>query len=213
LKNPLNHHTKYRLGLFALTLLGIAAATAAGPAEKSLGVNVRVVYLHGVWVWTALAGFLAAGATGLIGLLARREGLQRWSRALGRTGLIFWITYLPVSVWAMQTNWNGLYLSEPRWRLALIFAITGILLQTGLALLEDPAWASAGNLGFLIALIAGLRATQNVMHPPSPILDSESRLIQIFFFVLLAFVLFAGWQVAGWLHRLEVRSRSSIAPR
>lgn len=196
---------RYRLGLFALTLAVIAAATASGPAEKSLGDNVRVVYLHGVWVWTALAGFLAAGLIGLAGLISGREDFHRWSRALGRTGLLFWITYLPISIWAMQTNWNGLYLSEPRWRLALVFAVTGLLLQAGVSLLEAPPWASAGNLGFVIALMAGLRASQNVMHPPSPILDSESGSIQLFFFLLLALVLFAGGQIASWLHRLETR--------
>jgi hypothetical protein len=92
---------------------------------------VRVVYLHGVWVWAALAGFLAAAVVGLAGLVSRRWKLHLWSRALGRSGLFFWITYLPISLWAMQANWNGLYLAEPRWRIGLIFAIGGLLMQIG----------------------------------------------------------------------------------
>src|SRR5690606_9937862 len=109
--------------LFLLVLaVAIAAFTALSPAERTLGLNVRVVYLHGAWVWAALAAFLAAAGAGLAGFIRDRASengsltLHRWSRALGRTGLLFWITYLPLSMWAMQTNWNGLFLAEPRWR-------------------------------------------------------------------------------------------------
>lgn len=189
--------------LFLLFLAGVAALTAFGPAEKSLGTNVRVVYLHGAWVWAALAAFLAAAAAGLAGLLLRREALHRWSLALGRTGLFFWITYLPISLWAMQTNWNGLFLAEPRWRLAMVFALGGLALQTGLALLENPALASAGNLIYATLLMTALANTGQVMHPPSPILDSNARSIQVFFFGLVGLVLLAAWQVARWWRSLD----------
>src|SRR3990170_6797747 len=131
---------------FLIFMLLISGFTALGPAERTLGVNVRVVYLHGAWVWTALACFVAAAGTGLAGLLSRRPALHYWSRALGRVGLFFWITYLPISLWAMQTNWNGLFLAEPRWRLGLIFGVAGLLLQVGLSLVENPAWASVFNI-------------------------------------------------------------------
>jgi hypothetical protein len=202
---------------FALTLAAIAGLTAIGPAEKSLGDNVRVVYLHGVWVWASLAGFLAAGAAGLAGLLTRRQKLHRWSLALGRTGLLFWITYLPISIWAMQTNWNGLFLAEPRFRLAVIFSVTGLLLQVGVTLLEDPAWASSGNLLFVAALFFALRTTENVMHPPAPILNSDAPLIQGFFAAMLVLTLLAAWQVARWIYLLDEtyqqrNSKLSISP-
>jgi hypothetical protein len=188
---------------FGLLLAAAAGFTLLGPAEKSLGTNVRVVYLHGAWVWAALACFLAAAVLGAIGLILRRESLHRWSRALGRTGLFFWITYLPISMWAMQTNWNGLFLAEPRWRLAIIFALGGLLLQIGVALLEDPAWASAANILYFLTLILALTNTQNVMHPPAPILNSEAWRIQLFFAGLLLLTLLAAAQFARWLFQLE----------
>jgi hypothetical protein len=187
-----------------ISLAGIALLTAFGPAEKTLGTNVRVVYLHGVWVWAALVGFLLAGLVGLAGLLTRRDSLHRWSRALGRTGLLFWITYIPISMWAMQTNWNGLFLAEPRFKLAVIFAIGGLLLQAGLVLMEAPIWASLGNLLYLVALLVALRTTQNVMHPPAPILNSDAWRIQVFFGLLFLLTLFAAWHVARWWHRREL---------
>ena len=186
-----------------LIIVAIAVITLLGPAEKSLGSNVRVVYLHGAWVWTGLISFAAAAGVGLAGLVFRQEKLNLWSRALGRTGLVFWITYLPISMWAMQTNWNGLYLAEPRWRVAFIFATGGLILQIGVALLEDPIWASAANLVYALALFFALRATEDVMHPASPIFSSESWRIQLFFGGLLLLTLLAAWQVARLLFQLD----------
>jgi len=198
---------------FLGTLAAIAALTAMGPQEKSLGSNVRVVYLHGVWVWTSLAAFVAAGISGALGLATNRAGLHRWSCALGRTGLIFWISYLPISIWAMQTNWNGLFLAEPRFRLAVIFSVSGLLLQAGVTLLEHPAWTSAGNLFYIIALLIALRTTQNVMHPPAPILNSDAARIQLFFGLLLAFTLLAAGQVARWLYTRDRSGQNISAAR
>ena len=194
---------KSPLVLFILLLLVVALFTALGPAEKSLGTNERVVYLHGAWVWVALLSFYAAAVVGLIGLIARRERLQTWSRALGRTGLFFWITYLPLSMWAMQTNWNGLFLAEPRWRLAVVFAIGGLILQVGLSLLENPAWASGLNITYAVLLWFALRSTEQVMHPASPVLSSDAWRIQVFFGGLVVLTLLVAWQVARWWYATE----------
>jgi hypothetical protein len=188
---------------FGVTLAVVAGFTLLGPAERSLGTNVRVVYLHGAWVWAALACFLAAALLGLVGLLLQRVNLQHWSRALGRSGLIFWITYLPLSMWAMQANWNGLFLDEPRWRFALVFAIGGLVLQIGVALIEEPAWAAAANVAYFMALVLALVNTENVMHPPSPILDSDAARIQLFFAVLLLLTLLAAGLLTRWLYWFE----------
>lgn len=200
--------SKSSIIIFTITLFAISVYTLIGPAEKSLGTNVRVVYLHGAWIWGAIASYLAAAITGLFGLIMHRESLQRWSRALGRTGLVFWITSLPIAIWAMQTNWNGLYLAEPRFRLAVIFAITGLLIQIGLAIADNLTWASITNLAFTIALIWTLRMTQDVMHPSSPIYQSDARLIQVFFSGLVLLTLLLAWQVARlWMLIENVHQR------
>lgn len=186
---------------FALNLLAIIAVTAVGPAEKSLGTNVRVVYLHGVWVWAALFCFLAAALAGITGLIGRRQNAHFWSLALGRTGLIFWITYLPLSLWAMQTNWNGLFLSEPRWRVAMIFAAGGLVMQIGITMLENPAWASAFNVVYMAILLYVLQTTDQVMHPGSPIFSSGAWRIQAYFLLLLLLTLLAAWQLARLLYK------------
>ncbi len=179
-------------------LLLIALFALLGPEEKTLGQNVRIVYLHGAWVMTAEAALAAAGFAGAVGLLTRKDAWNRWSAALGQAGTLFWITYLPLSMWAMKANWNGLFLAEPRFRLALTFAVAGALLQSGLWILRMPRLTSSANILFFIALRAAFSSAENVMHPPpSPIFGSGNGVI-IFFFVTLNLLT---WLAAYFLTR------------
>jgi len=165
-----------------VTILILAVVAVFGPAEQTLGSNVRVVYLHGAWVLTAELAFALAGGVGLLGLFTSRKGFHRWSAALGRTAILFWITYIPLSLWAMETNWNGLFLAEPRFRLALTFAVVGLLLQIGLWIINLDWLTSLANLIFIVVLQVGLSAAPYVMHPPpSPIFRSgDWRIIGFF---------------------------------
>ncbi|HMZ09002.1 MAG TPA: hypothetical protein PK078_15405, partial [Anaerolineales bacterium] len=66
-------NSKSPLVYFIVTVGMIAILALFGPEEKSLGSNVRIVYLHGAWVLTAEIAFFAAALTGLLGLLLRRD--------------------------------------------------------------------------------------------------------------------------------------------
>jgi hypothetical protein len=180
--------------LICLSLAGLLAWLA--PFERSLGANARLVYFHGAWVWVATLAYAAAALAGLAGLLTRRMALHQWSQALGRTGLCFWISFLPMSLLVMQANWNGLYLSEPRFRIPLNLAIVGLLLQLGLSFLPQIAWTSLGNIVYAGMLFFGMRDIQSVLHPESPILNSNARDIQLFFLGLLVLLLLTSWQMA-----------------
>ena len=198
---------KSPLALFLLTILIIALLALFGPEEKSLGANVRIVYLHGAWVLSAELAFIAAGLAGLIALITRREILHRWSAALGRTGIVFWVSYLPLLLWAMQANWNGLFLAEPRFRLALIFAVTGLLLQLGLWLINTNWITSFANLLFILALRVIFATADNVMHPPpSPIFNSGNYAIIGFFIVLIVLALAAAYFLTKWFVAINRRS-------
>jgi hypothetical protein len=185
---------KSPLILFFITIIVIALLALLGPEEQSLGSNVRIVYLHGAWVMTAELAFIAAGIAGLIALISRRKVFHRWSSALGYTGIVFWVTYLPLSLWAMQSNWNGLFLAEPRFRLALIFAVTGVLLQLGLWLMGTAWITSLANIIFIIVLRVIFATAENVMHPPpSPIFDSGNYAMIGFFVALIMLTLVASF--------------------
>lgn len=185
---------KSPLTLFFSSIIVIALLALFGPEEKSLGASVRIVYLHGAWVLAAELAFIAAAIAGLIALITRRTSFHRWSAALGRTGIFFWLTYLPLSLWAMQSNWNGLFLSEPRFRLAAIFAVTGILLQVGLWIMDLDWLTSAANIVFIIVLRVIFASAENVMHPPpSPIFNSGNFVIIGFFLALILLTLVAAY--------------------
>ncbi|MCS6907723.1 MAG: hypothetical protein RML93_07570, partial [Anaerolineales bacterium] len=110
-----------------LILLAVCSALLA-PPEKTLGERARLIYFHAGWVWAALLSFGLSGLTGLIGFLSRRSNLLSWSIALQRSALVFWLVFLPMSLWVMQVSWNGLFLAEPRFRIPLHFAVIGLLL-------------------------------------------------------------------------------------
>ncbi len=190
---------KSPLPLFFATVALIAVIAFFGPEEKDLGASVRIVYLHGAWVLTAELAFALSALAGLVGLVARRDVFHAWSAALGRTGIVFWVTYLPLSMLAMQSNWNGLFLAEPRFRLALTFAVVGVLLQLGLWMMNQKWLTSLANLAFFVVLRVIFATAQNVMHPPpSPIFNSGNYAIIGFFVGLNLLAWIAGYFLTRW---------------
>jgi hypothetical protein len=194
--------------LFFFGVVAIIALTSFfGPEEKALGANVRLVYLHGAWVLTAEIAFAAAAVAGALGLAARyiapiaahEDRFHAWSQALGRTGVLFWVTYLPLSMLAMQSNWNGLFLAEPRFRLALTFAVVGVLLQAGLWMLSNKLLTSAANIAYIIVLRVVFASAANIMHPPpSPIFNSGNYVIIGFFVGLNVLTWLAAYFLTRW---------------
>lgn len=185
--------------LWVLNLLALFIFTVFAPLERTLGVNIRLVYLHGAWVWAGLAAFGLAAVAGLAVLILRQRWLSRWSEALGWTGMIFWLTYLPMSLLVMRINWGGFYFAEPRWRIPLMYAEVGALLQTGLWLVRKPVISAAANFLFGVALWWSTLNLRSVLHPDSPVYQSGSLIIQFFFSGLLVLMLILMGQVAFWL--------------
>jgi hypothetical protein len=181
-----------------VTLGFVALTTALAPSERTLGTNLRLVLLHGAWVWTGIITFGAAALAGLAGLLLHRNQAHTWSLALGRTALLFWLTYLPMSLVVQQMNWGGIFWDEPRFRIPMMFGVVGMLLQTGLWMINLPRLSSAANFAFGTALVWQLLGAENILHPDSPVSQSGSWVIQASFAVLVALCLLLGVQIALW---------------
>lgn len=183
-----------------VTLLIIVLLTLLGPSEKTLGTNLRLVLLHGAWVWSGKVSFGLAALFGAGALIWRTRGSWlAWSRALAFSGLFFWLTYLPMSLWVMQLNWGGFFFDEPRWRIPFLFGVIAVLLQAGLWLFNIPWLTAAGNLLFGIALWWQLGGIQNVLHPDAPVAASDSNQIQVYFLILIVFAALLAAQLSLWL--------------
>lgn len=193
-----------------ITIAAIVVLTALGPIERTLGENLRLVVLHGAWVWTGKILFAAAALAGLAGLLLPRSFWSILSLVLGRAGLLFWLTYLPMSLIVQMQNWGGIFWDEPRWRVPFTFGVVGLLLQLGLWVINQSHVTDLANLVFGVVLWWQLGAITNILHPDSPIFGSDSTGIQFFFLVLLGLTLFAAAQITRLLYRSLSRSRMTI---
>lgn len=189
-----------RSALVVLTLLILWIVESLAPREQTLAANTGLVYLHGAWVWSALLVIGASALTGAVGLAMRLSGWQTWSRALGWTGLLFWIFYLPMSIAVMQANWGGLFFAEPRWRIPFTFLVVDLLMQAGLALFDRPRVTCLANLIFCAALALGLSQAGNVLHPDAPMFHTSSLAIRAYFGLLVCVCLASAAQIANLLH-------------
>lgn len=180
------------LGLLILLIL-------LAPPERTLGARLGWILFHGAWAWAGLLGFGAAGLAGLAGLGERRLAWQRASRILAWTALLFWMTYLPMSLAVQQSTWGGIFWDEPRMRIPLTFALVGLLLQGGLWLVRQPRLDALGNLLFGLGLVWNLSRAENVLHPDAPLAGAETSAIGLVFFLMLGLSLLLGAQIALWL--------------
>jgi hypothetical protein len=184
---------------FILALFTTAVLTVLGPQEQSLGDNSQIIYLQAAWTLTAETTLALSAIAGLLGILARRERLHRWSDALGRSGVSFWVVLLPLSLWAMQTSWNELFGSELRFRAIVIFAAVGIFLQIVLSLANRPALTSLSNVLFFAALQIGLLQAKNVPQAtsiPGPVFGELA--LQLFYVGLVFLTMAAAYFMTRW---------------
>lgn len=196
------------IGLFnreriGLTLVGLAVIVfvlaLAAPRDATLRDASPVVYLHGALVWTAILALTAAGVVGLAGLVLGRDLLHAWSGALARTGTLFWVIYLPFSMWASKVTWNGIPLEDPRFRTAFQVLVLAGGFQIAAALWGSKNRLSSGlNVILAVVLWVLTLTTQDVMHPQNP-MRSSAATIQFFFALLVGGCGLAALQVARWM--------------
>ncbi len=190
-----------------LTLIGLAVLvlvlTLLAPRDATLRDASPIVYLHGALVWVAILAFSTAGVLGLAALLWRRAVLHAWSGALARTGLLFWIIYLPLSMWASKVTWNGIPLGDPRFRTAFQVLVLAAGFQIAGALWGARSRLGSGlNAALAVILWVLTLTTRDVMHPENP-MRSSAFTIQFFFALLVGGCGLAAFQVARWLRPLD----------
>jgi hypothetical protein len=197
--------------------LVVLAATAlllawAAPNDVTLAGTSKVVYLHGALAWTSLLTLTAAGVVGLAALVAMRfkrdNVMHAWTLALGRTGLLFWAVYIPVSLLASRMAWNAVFLTEPRYTTAFRVLAAGIIVQVMVWLVNRPIVSSGLHAVLAGAIWELLLTTPSILHPNNPILRSTPS-IQFFFGLIVLACGVAALQVARLMSGLAPRARVS----
>lgn len=190
-----------KLDKFApVLLLGLLAAIAVwaylAPQDINLGANLRLILLHGAWVWSALILFVLAAVAALCWLVIKRADCYRTSLAIALVALLFWILYLPQSMMVMKANWGGFYFSEPRWQIPFSFAVIGVLLAVGLYLIRHPLATAFAIIAYAATLVYNLLGITSVLHPDSPVGASSSFNIKGYFGVMMALITLLGLVLA-----------------
>lgn len=188
------------LPLFALILLAAIGLTAMlVPADVNLGDKLGMILLHGAWVWAAMLLFLLASVIMLGWLVTHSINLYRAGLAVALVALLFWLLYLPQSMWVMKANWGGFYFSEPRWQIPFTFGVAGVVVAIGLSLMRNRYLSGAAIIAFTIALLFNISRISSVLHPGSPVGASGSGGIKTSFAVLLALIFSLGLLAARFL--------------
>ena len=196
---------------FCLCLAGIIIVLFLLPPEQTLGNGIRLIYLHAAWVWTGILLYTLSAGTAFIAILSHKIQHHHWSAALGRAGLFFWLTYLPMSLWVMKLNWNGFFFAEPRWSIPFSLAVASLLMQVGVWVIHQPVLTSIANLGFGSILIYNMSKLQSVLHPDSAIQSSGSIRIQVLFILLLGITLITGLLFSNYIRLWTARFRQRNA--
>ena len=195
------------VSLVVLAVVALLLAWAA-PSDVTLKGTSKVVYIHGALVWTSMLTLTMAGVIGLAALAAmtikRDNVMHAWALALGRTGLVFWIVYIPVSMLASRMAWNAVFLAEPRYATAFRVLAIGVIVQALVFLFNRPVISSAMHVAQAVLMWAMLLTTPSILHPDNPILHSVPS-IQFFFGLMVLACGVAALQVARLMSGFGIR--------
>jgi hypothetical protein len=170
------------------------------PAEQTLGQTVKLVYLHGALVRTAILLFTVSLPVNLVALLGRQGMWSAWGTALVQTALAIWVLHALFSMVTTYAAW-GVFIAwfEPRTRFTFALAAMGLIVVTTTLIVDDARFSA-----FALCLLAGLTLVLAprlgvVQHPLDPIGSSPSSAIRTFYTAIQIVCLAMGGLLAFWL--------------
>lgn len=196
----LNGMQRWTLPFLAGLVMLLALLLWLSPAERTLGQTVKLVYLHGALVRTAMAVFVVGLPVNLVALVGGRGGWCAWGKAIAWTAVAIWLAHALFSMVTTYAAW-GVFIAwfEPRTRFTFTLAVVGLVIVAVARLVGNDRFSA---LAF--ALLAGLTLSLAprlgvVQHPLDPIASSPSNAIRTFYAAILAVSLVIGGLLAAWL--------------
>ena len=197
-----------RLGAMFAGLGGLLALLLwFSPAEQTLGETVKLVYLHGALVQTALLLFAVSLPVNLLGFLTARDDWLAWGKALTWSAVTIWLVHTGVSMVTTYAAW-GLFIAwyEPRTRFTFILAGVSILVIAVAYLVADDRFSALAFTvlaGLTLVLLPRLGFVQ---HPLDPIGSSPSLTIRTFYGAILVVTALMGGVLTMWWRQRFITS-------
>jgi len=182
------------LGVILFILLWLS------PSERTLGQIVKLVYLHGALVRTAMLLFAVSLPVNLAALLGGRSGWLAWGKALIGTALVIWLVHTLFSMITTYAAW-GVFIAwfEPRTRFTFTVAVVGLVIVAIAYLVGDDRFSALAFVvlaGLTLVLASRLGAVQ---HPLNAIGSSPSNAIRIYYTAIWVVTLLMGMLLTVWL--------------
>jgi hypothetical protein len=187
--------------LFFLGLLGVLAILLwLSPAEQTLGQSIKLVYLHGALVRTALLLLAISLPVNLIALFSGKANWFGWGRAITLAAIIIWLAHTLVSMITTYATW-GVFIAwfEPRTRFTFNLAFVGVIVLAASRLVDSRVFSAMVNVLLAAIALFLLPGLGFVQHPLDPIGQSTSGTIQFFYAAILGISLMMGGLLVIWL--------------
>jgi hypothetical protein len=171
------------------------------PAEQTLGETVKLVYLHGALVRTALVLFAVSLPVNLGAVILVRGSWVSWGKALVWSAVAIWLVHALFSMVTTYAAW-GVFIAwfEPRTRFTFSLAVVGMLVLVVSQVVGDARFNGLAYL-LLAGLALGLAPRLGAIHHPlDPIGLSSSDAIRVFYAAIQVVALAIGGLVVVWLH-------------
>lgn len=179
-KQPVSNKLNARWLIVCSLILLVAVLMFLSPTEKTLGANVKLVYLHFSLIFATLFLFGVSLVLFFSGLISKKENhLIRGNRIFTIT-TITWSVNLLFSMLIMKLIWGSIAWQEPKFtNMVTMFFVLMIGFTIAVFLNDIKSKSAVYSLASFI-VVASMFFTTNVVHPKQPILGSASLAIKLF---------------------------------
>lgn len=167
------------------------------PTEKTLGANVKLIYLHASMIWTALLLFIVSLVVLGVGLIQKKKKYLNKGKRIFITGSIALAINLALSMISMQIIWQKIAWQEPRFKNMVTAFFLLIICFALAAFFEKTEIKSSLYIIASLSVLLLIMISVNVIHPASAIRDSGSLAIKFFPLAMTGLLFTTGMLISG----------------
>ncbi len=191
---------RWRVPLLIGLCLLLALLLWLSPGERTLGQIVKLVYLHGALVRTAVMLLAVSLPINVVALINGKKNWLDWGKALSWAAIGIWLAHTLASMITTYAAW-GVFIAweEPLTQFTFNLAGVGLVVLVVTQLVANPRFSA-----LVFSLLAGvvlvlLPSLGIIQHPLDPIGSSTSATIRIFYAAILVTTLAIGGLLVVWL--------------